>query len=46
MTIDAGHSEKKYRKEILLPRPVSDKNVAISCNNGIVEIRCELNERR
>ncbi len=42
MTIEAVHKEKKYRKEVLLPKPVSGEGIALSCNNGIVEIKCRL----
>ncbi len=42
MSIEAAHKEKKYRKEVLLPKPVSSEDLTISCNNGIVEIRCRL----
>lgn len=42
MTIEAARGEKKYRKEVLLPKPVSPDNPRITCNNGIVEIRCRL----
>ena len=42
MSIEAAHSDKHYRKEIMLPRRVSNSDILISCNNGIVEIRCQL----
>jgi HSP20 family protein len=42
MTLEAAHGKSKYRKEILLPKPVSKKNIAVACNNGIVEIKCRL----
>ena len=42
MAIEAAHGEKKYRKEVLLPKPVSAEKPRISCNNGIVEIRCRM----
>lgn len=42
MSITAERNEKKYRKEVLLPKPVSTKDIKISSNNGIVEIRCRL----
>lgn len=40
MSIRAQRKEKKYRKEVLLPKPVSKEPVSISCNNGIVQIEC------
>jgi HSP20 family protein len=40
MSIEAQRKEKKYRKEVLLPKPVSRKNTSITCNNGIVRIEC------
>ena len=42
MSIEAGRKGKKYRKEVLLPKPVSRENASISCNNGIVQIECRL----
>ena len=42
MSIEAERKGKKYRKEVLLPKPVSGKNASISCNNGIVQIECPL----
>lgn len=42
MTIEAAHGEKKYRKEVLLPKPVSAEQPRITCNNGIVEITCRM----
>lgn len=41
LTIYAEKGEKKYRKEILLPRSYSLEKIQHTCNNGIVEIRCE-----
>jgi HSP20 family protein len=40
LTIYAEKGEKKYRKEILLKHSVVKDQIAINCNNGIVEIRC------
>lgn len=40
LTISAQKKDKKYRKEILLPRSYSRENMKITCNNGIVEIKC------
>lgn len=42
MSLEAAGKGRKYRKEILLPRPVSAKNVTVSCNNGIVQLECRL----
>jgi HSP20 family protein len=42
LTISAEKKDKKYRKEILLPRSYPRENMKISCNNGIVEIKCSL----
>lgn len=40
LTIAAERGDKKYRKEVLLPAPCARENMALTCNNGIVEIRC------
>jgi HSP20 family protein len=40
ISIEAERKGKKYRKEILLPKPVSRQKASISCNNGIVQIEC------
>lgn len=40
LTLYAERKDKKYRKEILLPRPYSKEKMVISCNNGILEIKC------
>jgi len=40
MTLYAEQGKKKYRKEVLLPRSYPREKMTISCNNGIVEIRC------
>lgn len=40
LTISAEKKDKKYRKEVLLPRSVSKEKMQISCNNGVLEIRC------
>lgn len=39
LTITAKHGDKKYHKEVLLPKVVSSKKMKISCNNGMVEIK-------
>ena len=40
MTICAERGEKKYRKEVLLPKAYPREKMAVSCNNGILEVRC------
>jgi HSP20 family protein len=42
LTIYAEKRDKKYRKEILLPRSYPKDKMKISCNNGILEIKCVL----
>lgn len=42
ISIEAAHKNRKYRKEVLLPKPVLKRNTAVSCNNGIVQIECRL----
>jgi HSP20 family protein len=42
MNVEASHRDRKYRKEILLSKPVVSSRVKIACNNGIVEISCPL----
>ncbi len=40
LTISAKRGDKKYRKEILLPRAYAREKMIVSCNNGILEIKC------
>lgn len=40
LTITAGRGQKKYRKEVLLPRSFAREKMRISCTNGVLEIRC------
>ncbi len=40
LTIYAEKRDKKYRKEILLPRAYPQEKMKMSCNNGILEIKC------
>jgi len=40
LTLQAERGDKKYRKEVLLPGSFSREKMTISCNNGIVEIKC------
>ncbi len=42
LTIYAEKKDKKYRKEILLPRSYPKEKMEVSCNNGILEIKCIL----
>lgn len=42
LTIIAEKKDKRYRKEILLPRAYPREKMKMSCNNGILEIRCTL----
>jgi HSP20 family protein len=40
LTISAQREDKKYHKEVLLPRVVAREKMVVSCNNGILEIKC------
>ena len=40
LTIHAAKGDKKYRKEILLPHSYPKDKMQISCNNGMLEIKC------
>jgi HSP20 family protein len=40
LTVSAERGDKKYRKEVLLPESVPQEKIQITCNNGVVEIRC------
>ena len=40
LTIYAEKGDKKYRKEILLPRSYPQEKMKMTCNNGILEIKC------
>jgi len=40
LTIYAEKGDKKYRKEILLPKSYPKEKMVVSCNNGILEIKC------
>jgi HSP20 family protein len=40
MTITAEKGRKKYRKELLLPKPYPKDKMVVACNNGILEIKC------
>jgi HSP20 family protein len=39
LTIAAARGDKKYRKEVLLPRSVTKEKMQVACNNGILEIK-------
>jgi HSP20 family protein len=41
LTVFAEKGEKKYRKEILLSHSPAKNRIKVTCNNGIVTIRCE-----
>jgi HSP20 family protein len=41
LTVSAEKGEKKYRKEILLSHAPIKEKITVTCNNGIVTIRCE-----
>jgi HSP20 family protein len=40
LTISAEQAERKYRKEVLLPGPLSRDKMKVACNNGVIEIKC------
>jgi len=40
LTISAERGDRKYRKEVLLPRNLSKERMKIACENGILEIKC------
>jgi HSP20 family protein len=40
LTISAERGDKKYRKEVLLPASFTRKKTQVTCNNGVVEIKC------
>jgi len=42
LSIYAEKGEKKYRKEVLLPRSYPREKMLISCRNGVLEIRCTI----
>jgi HSP20 family protein len=41
LTVSAQRGAKKYRKEILLSHTPAKDRIKVTCNNGIVTIRCE-----
>jgi len=40
LTLRAGKGERSYYKEIVLPAHCTSEGMTISCNNGVVEIKC------
>lgn len=40
LTLSAERGEKKYYREILLSRKYTMEKIQVSCNNGMVEIKC------
>ena len=40
LTILAERKDKKYRKEVLLPAVCAREKMQVTCNNGVVEIKC------
>ena len=42
LTISAQRGDKKYRKEVLLPASSTREKTQVTCNNGVVEIKCML----
>jgi HSP20 family protein len=40
LTISAERGDKKYRKEVLLPASSAREKTQVTCNNGVVEIKC------
>jgi len=40
LILTAQKQDKKYRKEILLPGTFPRDRMTVSCNNGVVEIKC------
>jgi HSP20 family protein len=42
LTIQAEKGDMKYRKEVLLPQSHPREKMDVSCNNGILEIKCRV----
>ncbi len=40
LTVAAEHKDRKYRKELHLPRAIDPAKASIAANNGVIEIRC------
>jgi HSP20 family protein len=41
LTLSAERGQKKYLKEITLPKTYTREQAQVTCNNGIVEIKCQ-----
>ncbi len=41
LTVSAKREDRKYRKEVLLPGSFRRDRMTVSCNNGVVEIKCQ-----
>jgi len=41
LTVTAERGEKKYRKEVLLPRSFSTEQMAYTCRNGLLEVKLQ-----
>lgn len=44
MTLTATRGDKRYRKEILLPGVYPRGKMKVTCNNGVVEIKCAISD--
>jgi HSP20 family protein len=40
LILSAERGDKKYRKEVLLPASSTREKTQVTCNNGVVEIKC------
>jgi len=40
LTMRAEKGDTKYYKEVLLPRAYQREKMEVTCNNGILEIKC------
>ena len=40
LILSAEKGDKKYRKEVLLPQSFSRENLKISCQSGILQVKC------
>lgn len=40
LTIHAGNADRKYQKEVVLPRSFSRDKLKMSCRNGMLRIKC------
>lgn len=40
LIISAAKGDRKYRKEVLLPASFSRDRIQVTCNNGVLEIKC------